>query len=153
MSTAPPPSSYVAQRTMEANRRRDTVPELRLRSLLHRAGHRFRCDYPVRADGRLVRVDIAFPCHQLAIFSDGCFWHSCPEHGQVPAANRDYWEPKLARNAERDREVDAALAADGWTVLRFWEHTPPEKAAVAVARRLSRARRPRVPSAAPRGPR
>jgi DNA mismatch endonuclease (patch repair protein) len=136
---------------MEANRRRDTSPELRLRSLLHRAGHRFRCDYPVRAGGRTMRVDVAFTPQRLAVQLNGCFWHGCPEHGQVPAANREYWEPKLARNAERDREVDEALRAAGWTVLRFWEHTPAEEAADAVSRWLSRAHRPRARAAARRG--
>jgi DNA mismatch endonuclease (patch repair protein) len=121
---------------MEANRRRDTGPEVRLRSLLHRAGHRFRCDYPVPLGRRTVRVDVAFPRRRLAVFIDGCFWHSCPEHGQIPIANREYWAPKLARNSERDGELDRALRAAGWTVLRFWEHTPPAEAAQAVERWL-----------------
>jgi DNA mismatch endonuclease (patch repair protein) len=28
---------------------------------------------------------------------------------------------KLRRNVERDREVTAALEADGWRVVRLWE--------------------------------
>jgi DNA mismatch endonuclease (patch repair protein) len=139
----PHPSSREASNRMVANRRRDTAPEVRLRSLLHRAGHRFRCDHPVRAGDLTVRVDVAFPGRKLAIFVDGCFWHACPEHGTVPAANRAYWAPKLARNAERDREVDAALVAAGWTVLRFWEHTSSEEAATAIRRRLAARSEPR----------
>ncbi len=122
---------------MESNRRRDTKPEVRLRSLLHGKGLRFRCDLPIRTAGRLVRADVVFPRRRVAVFVDGCFWHGCPEHGQVPKANRDYWAPKLARNSQRDREVDEALAADGWTVLRFWEHIPSEIAAARVAGRLA----------------
>ena len=57
---------------------------------------------------------------------DGCFWHCCPEHGSQPAANTWYWEPKLARNVERDRAADAALVAAGWRVVRVWEHEPVE---------------------------
>jgi len=121
---------------MLANRRRDTGPELRLRSLLHRRGLRFRRDFPVRLEGRIARVDIAFTRQKLAVLVDGCFWHGCPQHSTIPVANRAYWVPKLARNVERDREVDEALRAAGWEVLRFWEHTPPEEAAEAVSRRL-----------------
>lgn len=133
----PHPSSLEASNRMVANRRRDTGPEVRLRSLLHRAGCRFRCDYSVSAGVLTVHVDVAFPRQKLAIFVDGCFWHACPEHGTVPVANRAYWAPKLARNVQRDREVDAALTVAGWTVLRFWEHTSPEEAATTIHRRLA----------------
>lgn len=63
------------------------------------------------------------------MFVDGCFWHSCPEHRSVPKANADYWVPKLRRNVERDREIDARLQADGWKVIRVWEHEAPTVAA------------------------
>ena len=49
-------------------------------------------------------------------------WHGCPEHGNVPNANRIYWPPKLERNAARDAEINLALRAAGWTVVRVWEH-------------------------------
>jgi DNA mismatch endonuclease (patch repair protein) len=125
---------------MLANRRRDTGPEMALRSLLHGAGLRFRTDYRVRASGRSVRVDIAFTRRHLAVFVDGCFWHCCPEHSQIPRSNEVYWRPKLARNVERDREVDDALKMAGWSVLRFWEHTPPEEASRIVDRWLAAGR-------------
>jgi DNA mismatch endonuclease (patch repair protein) len=121
---------------MLANQRRDTGPEIQLRSLLHRAGHRFRRDYRVRADGRNIRIDIAFPKRHLAVFVDGCFWHCCPLHSQIPKANETYWRPKLARNVERDREVDIALRLAGWSVLRFWEHIPSHEAAGIIDRWL-----------------
>jgi DNA mismatch endonuclease, patch repair protein len=133
----PYPSSPAARRRMLANRRRDTGPEVRLRSLLHKAGLRFRCDYPVRVGDRATRVDIVFPRRHVAIFVDGCFWHCCPEHGTVPVANRDYWVQKLMRTSERDREVNEALRVAGWTVLRFWEHTASEEAAAAISRRIA----------------
>lgn len=75
------------------------------------------------------RPDVVFPRARVAVFVDGCFWHRCPEHCQMPKANRDYWEPKLTRNVERDREADAALKSAGWTVLRFFEHVPVTEAA------------------------
>lgn len=118
--------------TMRANRRRDTQPEIRIRSLLHRAGARFRVDYRVGTGRSAPRPDIAFPRQRLAIFVDGCFWHRCLEHGVMPRANRDYWEPTLQRNIERDQENDHALTAMGWTVVRIWEHENPTAAAARI---------------------
>ena len=113
---------------MRANRSRDTKPELLLRSELHRRGLRFRKDLRIDLDGMRVRPDIVFTRRRLAVYVDGCFWHCCPEHFQMPNANRDYWEPKFQRNVERDRQATAALQDAGWAVLRLWEHVPVEEA-------------------------
>ena len=99
---------------MRANRRSDTKPELALRRALHAPGYRYRKDYRLDLAGARVRPDIAFTARRVAVFVDGCFWHCCPQHGTQPANNTWYWEPKLARNVERDRAADAALAAAGW---------------------------------------
>lgn len=118
---------------MKGNRKRDTRPELALRSALHRRGLRFRRDYPIDVPGRRsIRADVAFTRARVAVFVDGCFWHSCPEHSNTPRANRSYWEPKLARNVRRDAETDAALAAVGWRIIRVWEHEAAEHAAEQV---------------------
>jgi DNA mismatch endonuclease (patch repair protein) len=111
---------------MRANRGKNTAPEVRLRSALHRAGLRFRKD--VRLDLPLARVrpDIVFPRRKLALFVDGCFWHGCPQHGELPASNREFWSDKLERNRRRDAAQTRALEAAGWTVLRAWEHEPIE---------------------------
>jgi len=85
-----------------------------------------------------VRTDIVFPRARIAVFSDGCFWHACPEHGTSPRSNPDYWAPKLSRNVERDRRVDQALREAGWTVVRVWEHEPPEEATHQVIEALQR---------------
>jgi len=69
-----------------------------------------------------VRPDFIFPKVRLAIFVDGCFWHSCPLHLRAPASNVDYWNRKLERNRVRDRKVNAELRSAGWTVVRIWEH-------------------------------
>ncbi len=114
---------------MRANRSRDTQPEIRLRRVLHRRGHRFRVGHSVLATGISVRPDIVFTRQRVAVFVDGCFWHSCAEHGTTPAVNRRYWLPKLSRVAERDRRVCKALSAAGWRVIRVWEHVPAENAA------------------------
>jgi DNA mismatch endonuclease (patch repair protein) len=65
---------------------------------------------------------MVFPGSRVAVFTDGCFWHSCPEHATQPKANESWWAGKLRRNAERDQETNAHLASLGWLALRFWEH-------------------------------
>lgn len=118
-------SSENARRTMTANRRRDTKPELRVRRILHRAGLRFRVDHrPTRIIR--TRADIVFSRARICVFIDGCYWHACPEHFVMPKTNADYWSPKIARNSARDKETTSILLEEGWCVLRYWEHTPPE---------------------------
>ncbi|GAB2841019.1 hypothetical protein GCM10027024_14830 [Microbacterium insulae] len=70
-----------------------------------------------------------FPRQRIAVFIDGCFWHSCPLHGVSPATNSGYWRPKLAKNVARDHDTDQLLSAAGWTVIRIWEHVSPAEAA------------------------
>jgi DNA mismatch endonuclease (patch repair protein) len=64
---------------MRANPRANTKPEVRMRSALHALGYRFRKGLPIEAAGIRVRPDIVFPRRRVAVFIDGCFWHSCPE--------------------------------------------------------------------------
>jgi DNA mismatch endonuclease (patch repair protein) len=117
---------------MRANRRRDTKPELAIRSAVHRMGLRYRVDVAPLPDRRR-RADIVFPRQRVAVYVDGCFWHGCPEHGLVPRAHRDYWLEKIGRNRERDAETDAALREAGWMVVRVWEHEASTVAAARVA--------------------
>jgi DNA mismatch endonuclease, patch repair protein len=140
----PHPSSAARSANMRANRRVNTKPELALRRALHALGYRYRKDYRLDlASGVRVRPDIVFTARRVAVFVDGCFWHCCPEHGTQPASNTWYWEPKLARNVERDRAADTALAGAGWTVVRFWEHESIDAAVAVVVARLGQ---PRTPS-------
>jgi len=69
-----------------------------------------------------VRPDIIFVRRRLVVFIDGCFWHSCPEHGTRPRFNEAYWVPKLRHTVTRDQVVVDALREHGWRVLRIWEH-------------------------------
>ncbi len=126
----PAASSERIRVRMTNSKRRDTKPELALRSALHRMGLRFSVDRPIHGARR--RSDIVFPTEQIAVYVDGCFWHRCPQHGTVPIHNRQWWVDKLAANRERDEDTDAALRADGWTVFRFWEHDDPHFAAAQV---------------------
>jgi len=130
----PAASSELVRGRMRTTKQRNTKPELELRRALFRMGLRFRVDVPIKGSRR--RMDIVFPPDRLAVYVDGCFWHSCPKHGSVPKQNREWWIDKLATNVARDADTDARLRADGWTVLRFWEHEDPEVAAEVVAREL-----------------
>jgi DNA mismatch endonuclease (patch repair protein) len=122
---------------MKRTRKRDTVPELATRSALHRLGLRFRVDRPVLPGSRR-RADIVFTRAKVAVFIDGCFWHSCPEHGTMPAANRRFWEEKLEANRSRDRNTNEQLEEAGWKVMRFWEHVDPQVAAAEIAAEVVR---------------
>jgi len=138
-------SSAANRKTMQANRSRDTRPELAVRSAVHARGLRYRVAVrPIRGVRR--SADLVFPRARVAVFLDGCFWHGCPEHFHLPATNPDYWGPKIAANAARDVETDRLLVAEGWTVLRFWEHSVAVEAATqiegVVRERLAALRRP-----------
>lgn len=132
-------SSPDARARMQANRRRDTKPELALRSAVHALGLRYRVDAPPLV-GLRRRADLVFSRAKVAVFLDGCFWHGCPEHHTVAASNATFWADKVSGNRARDRDTDARLEAAGWASVRIWEHEDPAVAAQRVAEAV-RARR------------
>lgn len=136
----PHPTTASVTAIMKGNRRRDTRPEVRLRSALHARGHRFRCDYEVNVPGLRVRPDIVFTKARVAVFVDGCFWHGCELHRTQPVRNQCYWGPKLRRNRERDLRVTDHLESAAWVVIRIWEHVPQAEAVLAVELALQKAR-------------
>jgi len=117
---------------MQNTPQRDTPPELALRRELHRLGYRFRVDARLQGVTRS-RPDIAFPTEKVAVYVDGCFWHSCPDHGTLPEKNKDWWRSKLTANLERDHRHTEELESAGWVVVRTWEHDPPLESAPVVA--------------------
>lgn len=124
---------------MRRNPRRDTKPEVVLRSELHARGLRFRKDLPIRLPSRIVRPDVVFTRVRVAVFVDGCFWHSCATHGNTPRKNKDYWVPKLSHNVARDAAVNEALEDAGWKVVRGWEHEAPSEIADRVVQAIDAA--------------
>lgn len=66
--------------------------------------------------------DIAIQKYKVVIFVDSCFWHGCPVHFKRPKSNQEFWDAKIARNRERDKEVDAHYIGKGWHIRRIWEH-------------------------------
>lgn len=132
-------SSAANRKSMQGNKSRDTKPELAIRSLLHAAGLRYRVNRsPLKNIRR--RADIVFGPTRVAVFIDGCFWHGCPEHYVPPKTNDGYWSPKIAGNVARDRETDALLRKEGWSVLRFWEHDAPAACAELIAEEVRKRR-------------
>ncbi|MBD0324445.1 MAG: very short patch repair endonuclease [Aldersonia sp.] len=113
---------------LSKQRRRDTAPEVALRSELHRRGRRFFVDRSP-LPGLRRRADLVFPARRIAVYVDGCFWHSCPIHATFPKNNADWWAAKLATNVARDRDTDARLVEQGWRVVRVWEHEAAGEAA------------------------
>ncbi len=67
------------------------------------------------------KPDLAFPTSRVAVFVDGCFWHDCPKHGQIPESNKEFWVEKITANKKRDRLVSKTIKCKGWVVLRIWE--------------------------------
>ena len=100
-------------------RSRDTAPERKVRSVLHRSGCRFRLhrkDLPGCPDIVLSR-------HRVALFVHGCFWHShnCCKRARTPKSNKPYWSAKLRANIARDRAHAIQLRRLGWRVAVIWE--------------------------------
>jgi len=113
------------RKNMRAIRRDSTGPELTLRRSLWKRRLRF---FTTRGWKRLTgsalpgSPDLIFPSSRLVVFVDGCFWHGCPLHYVEPEHNREFWSMKLEKNRLRDACVGRQLEAQGWKVIRIWEH-------------------------------
>lgn len=125
------PVTAAARATMQANKGRDTGPEIAIRSILHKAGLRYLVDAPLPFDRRR-RADISFTRVGLCVFIDGCFWHGCPDHFILPKTRTEFWREKIHRNRARDSSTDDQLHKHGLTSLRIWEHTAPAEGAALI---------------------
>jgi DNA mismatch endonuclease (patch repair protein) len=104
---------------MQAIRSKDTKIEVVLRKELQRR----ECRYRKHHNKLIGKPDIAFVKKKVAVFVDSCFWHGCPYHCRMPHSNRAYWNNKIKRNKERDKEVNKWYKSNGWIIWRFWEHS------------------------------
>lgn len=98
---------------------KDTTPELRVRSLVHRLGYRFR----LHCQGLPGRPDLVFPARKKVIFVHGCFWHrheGCPST-RTPKSRVEFWRAKLEGNAARDARQLDELKDMGWGTMVIWE--------------------------------
>lgn len=119
-------------RQMRAVRGRgNRTTETRFRSALARAGIR---GWKLAPPDILGRPDFYFAKAKLAVFVDGCFWHGCHRCGHLPRTNSDFWQAKIERNRQRDRNTSAALRSTGLRVIRLWEHKLREDLAACVTR-------------------
>lgn len=125
-------SSPQVSAQMSRHPRKDTKPEVALRQVLFARGLRYRVHLPVPGLRRRT-IDVAFPAAKVAVFVDGCFWHGCPDHGTIPASNREWWRRKIQGNRQRDEETSDCLVSSGWEVLRFWCHEDVAVMAATVA--------------------
>ena len=58
---------------------------------------------------------------KVLVFCDGGFWHGYG-YGKKKRPQKKFWRDKIERNMKRDRKVTRKLRADGWSVVRLWEH-------------------------------
>ena len=118
-SQTPPASSVATRRTMQANRAKNTSPELDLRRLLRKAGYP---GYRLHWKKAVGHPDVAYPGKRVAIFVNGCFWHRCPRcNPTVPKSNTEFWEGKFRANQARDARNNEVLESSGWNVVVVWE--------------------------------
>ena len=104
---------------MSRIRGKDTGPEKLVRSMLHRAGFRFRLYVP----GLPGKPDLVLPKYRTVIFVHGCYWHrhpDCPK-ATMPSTRPDFWKAKFDGTVERDKRKTKELEAKGWRVLTVWE--------------------------------
>jgi len=104
---------------MSRIRSKDTSPEKRVRSFLHRTGFRFR----LHVKNLPGSPDIVLPKYQTTIFVHGCYWHRHPgcKFAYTPKTHVDFWENKFKQNVERDKKKEKSLTKAGWDVLTVWE--------------------------------
>ena len=105
-------------RRMAGVPQRDTKIERAVRSLLHRAGFRFRL-----TDRSLPgSPDIVLPRWRVAIFVNGCFWHGHDCHlYRLPTTRTEFWRAKTVANVERDERANRELSVAGWRIITVWQ--------------------------------
>ena len=98
---------------------KDTAPEIRVRSALHRAGYRFR----LHVKNLPGTPDIILPKYKTIIEVRGCYWHrheGC-KYAYMPKTKIEFWKKKFAENISRDQRTEKDLKAMGWRVIIVWE--------------------------------
>lgn len=105
---------------MSKIRGKNNKTEVAFRKLLWKAGYRYR----VNSKKLIGKPDIVLNQYHTVIFIDGEYWHgfNWEERKKKVKTNREFWIPKIERNMQRDREVNAKLNEMGYKVFRFWEN-------------------------------
>jgi DNA mismatch endonuclease (patch repair protein) len=103
---------------MSKVRNKDSKIEVTLRKALWEKGFRYRKN----STKYFGKPDIVLPKYKTVVFMDSCFWHGCKKHSSVPSTRTEFWKKKIARNKERDKEVNRHYKKESWQVIRVWEH-------------------------------
>lgn len=103
---------------MASVKAKDTKPEMRVRSKLHKMGYRFR----LHDKSMPSKPDIILRKYNTVIFVHGCFWHrhDC-RRATWPKSNFEYWNNKFKRNVEKFKQSKKELTQNGWKVFVIWE--------------------------------
>ena len=98
---------------------KNTKPELKLRSALHKKGFRYR----LHSKNLPGKPDLCFPKYKTVIFINGCYWHrhDCKKGRSMPSSNIEFWQKKFETNVERDIKNISELERQGWNVIIAWE--------------------------------
>ena len=103
---------------MSKIKNKDSKIEQEFRKNLWKHGFR----YSKNSKNYFGKPDIVLKKHKIVIFVDSCFWHGCKKHCRLPNSNKKYWEQKIKRNKERDKEVNKHYKKSDWEVVRILEH-------------------------------
>ncbi|MDB5109401.1 MAG: endonuclease [Mucilaginibacter sp.] len=96
-----------------------TKPEMIVRRYLHSKGFRFRI-HDKKLPGK---PDIKLTKYKTVIFINGCFWHgheNCKIY-VMPKTNVEFWNNKIYKNINRDKNIINNLKELGWNVIIVWE--------------------------------
>lgn len=105
-------------RMMSGIRGKDTQPEMLIRSMLHRAGFRYRLHHA----GLPGKPDLVFPKYKALILINGCFWHGHDCHlFKWPSSRPEFWREKIEGNKARDVNNLRKCRDAGWRVMVIWE--------------------------------
>ncbi len=113
-------STEQRHKNMSRIKAKDTTIEIKLRKALWHKGYRYRKNYKALPGS----PDIVLTKYKIVIFCDGEFFHG-KDWEQLRkklknSNNSQFWISKIARNIDRDDEINKKLVVMGWTVLRFW---------------------------------
>ncbi len=112
-------STETRRKIMQSIRSTNSKPEVRVRSVLHANGFRFR----IHNKNLPGTPDIVLSKYKTVILVHGCFWHrhqNC-RFASVPQSNTEFWMEKFERNVQRDRKNLEELKDAGYDVIVLWE--------------------------------
>lgn len=116
---SPIPANRSVSKIMSSIKSKNTKPEIILRKILWKYNLKGFRIHPQKIPGK---PDICYISRKIAIFVNGCFWHSCPNcNKKIPKHNSRFWEDKFKNNKARDIDINTILKSEGWLVITIWE--------------------------------